>query len=36
MRAILAWELGYIHDALLQPGRPVTDTGLHALRWSRD
>ena len=31
-----AWELGYIHDALLRSGRLVTDTGLHALRWSRE
>ncbi|HLZ74433.1 DUF885 domain-containing protein [Phenylobacterium sp.] len=30
------WELGYIHDALLRSGRLVTDTGLHALRWSRE
>lgn len=29
-------ELGYIHDALLRAGRLVTDTGLHALRWSRE
>jgi uncharacterized protein (DUF885 family) len=29
-------ELGYIHDALLRSGRLVTDTGLHALRWSRE
>jgi uncharacterized protein (DUF885 family) len=31
-----AWELGYIHDALLRSGRLVTDTGLHALRWGRE
>jgi uncharacterized protein (DUF885 family) len=31
-----AWALGYIHDALLRSGRLVTDTGLHALRWSRE
>jgi len=31
-----AWELGYIHDALLRSGRLVTDTGIHALRWSRE
>ena len=31
-----AWELGYIHDALLRSGRLVTDTGLHALRWTRE
>ena len=31
-----AWELGYVHDALLRSGRLVTDTGLHALRWSRE
>jgi uncharacterized protein (DUF885 family) len=30
------WELGYIHDALLRSGRLVTDTGLHAMRWSRE
>jgi uncharacterized protein (DUF885 family) len=30
------WELGYIHDALLRSGRLVTDTGLHALKWSRE
>jgi uncharacterized protein (DUF885 family) len=30
------WELGYIHDALLRSGRLVTDTGIHALRWSRE
>ncbi|THD62272.1 DUF885 family protein [Phenylobacterium sp.] len=30
------WELGYIHDALLRSGRLVTDTGLHALRWTRE
>jgi uncharacterized protein (DUF885 family) len=29
-------ELGYIHDALLRSGRLVTDTGLHAMRWSRE
>ena len=29
-------ELGYIHDALLRSGRLVTDTGIHALRWSRE
>ena len=29
-------ELGYVHDALLRSGRLVTDTGLHALRWSRE
>jgi uncharacterized protein (DUF885 family) len=31
-----AGELGYIHDALLRSGRLVTDTGIHALRWSRE
>ncbi len=31
-----AWELGYIHDALLRSGRLVTDTGLHAMKWSRE
>jgi uncharacterized protein (DUF885 family) len=31
-----AGELGYIHDALLRSGRLVTDTGLHAMRWSRE
>ncbi|WP_309606424.1 DUF885 family protein [Phenylobacterium sp.] len=31
-----AGELGYIHDALLRSGRLVVDTGLHALRWSRE
>ncbi|WP_293904206.1 DUF885 family protein [Phenylobacterium sp.] len=31
-----AWELGYVHDALLRSGRLVTDTGLHSLRWSRE
>jgi len=31
-----AWELGYLHDALLRAGRLVTDTGIHARRWSRD
>ena len=31
-----AWELGYLHDALLRAGRLVTDTGLHAKRWSRE
>jgi uncharacterized protein (DUF885 family) len=31
-----AWELGYIHDALLRSGRLVTDTGVHALRWTRE
>ncbi|MDB5424590.1 MAG: Tat pathway signal protein [Phenylobacterium sp.] len=31
-----AGELGYVHDALLRSGRLVTDTGLHALRWSRE
>ena len=31
-----AWELGYIHDALLRSGRLVTDTGIHAKRWSRE
>ncbi|HEY3950868.1 DUF885 domain-containing protein [Phenylobacterium sp.] len=30
------WELGYIHEALLRSGRLVTNTGLHALRWSRE
>lgn len=29
-------ELGYLHDALLRSGRLVTDTGIHALRWSRE
>jgi uncharacterized protein (DUF885 family) len=29
-------ELGYVHDALLRSGRLVTDTGIHALRWSRE
>jgi uncharacterized protein (DUF885 family) len=31
-----AGELGYVHDALLRSGRLVTDTGLHAMRWSRE
>ncbi len=31
-----AGELGYIHDALLRSGRLVVDTGIHALRWSRE
>ncbi len=31
-----AWELGYIHDALLRSGRLVVDTGIHARRWSRE
>jgi uncharacterized protein (DUF885 family) len=31
-----AWELGYIHDALLRSGRLVVDTGIHAMRWSRE
>ena len=31
-----AWELGYIHDALLRSARLVVDTGIHALRWSRE
>ena len=31
-----AWELGYIHDALLRAGRLVVDTGIHAKRWSRE
>ena len=31
-----AWELGYVHDALLRSGRLVIDTGIHALRWSRE
>ena len=31
-----AWELGYIHDALLRSGRLVVDTGIHAKRWSRE
>jgi uncharacterized protein (DUF885 family) len=31
-----AGELGYIHDALLRSGRLVTDTGIHAMRWSRE
>src|SRR3546814_5278444 len=30
-----AWELGYVHDALLRSGRLVSDTVIHALRWSR-
>jgi uncharacterized protein (DUF885 family) len=30
------WELGYIHDALLRSGRLVVDTGIHAMRWSRE
>ena len=30
------YELGYIHDALLRSGRLVTDTGLHAMRWTRE
>jgi uncharacterized protein (DUF885 family) len=31
-----AWELGYVHDALLRSGRLVVDTGIHAMRWSRE
>jgi uncharacterized protein (DUF885 family) len=31
-----AWELGYIHDALLRSGRLVVDTGIHAKRWTRE
>jgi len=31
-----AGELGYVHDALLRSGRLVTDTGIHAMRWSRE
>ena len=31
-----AWELGYIHDALLRSGRLVVDTGIHAKHWSRE
>ena len=31
-----AWELGYLHDALLRSGRLVVDTGVHAKRWSRE
>lgn len=31
-----AWELGYIHDALLRSGRLVVDTGIHAMRWTRE
>lgn len=31
-----AWELGYIHDALLRSGRLVVDTGIHHKRWSRE
>ena len=31
-----AGELGYIHDALLRSGRLVVDTGIHAMRWSRE
>ncbi|MBB5716471.1 uncharacterized protein (DUF885 family) [Sphingomonas aerophila] len=31
-----AWELGYIHDALLRSGRLVVDTGIHSKRWSRE
>ncbi|HEX3886680.1 MAG TPA: DUF885 family protein [Phenylobacterium sp.] len=30
------WELGYLHEALLRSGRLITNTGLHALRWSRE
>lgn len=30
-----SWQLGYLHDALLRAGRLVTDTGMHAKRWSR-
>ena len=29
-------ELGYLHDALFRAGRLVVDTGLHAMRWSRE
>jgi uncharacterized protein (DUF885 family) len=31
-----AGELGYLHEALLRSGRLVVDTGLHALRWTRE
>ncbi|MDB5427417.1 MAG: Tat pathway signal protein [Phenylobacterium sp.] len=31
-----AGELGYVHDALLRSGRLVVDTGIHAMRWSRE
>lgn len=31
-----AWELGYLHDALLRSGRLVVDIGIHARRWSRE
>lgn len=31
-----AWELGYLHDALLRAGRLVTDTGIHAKHWTRE
>ncbi|MBV9841283.1 MAG: DUF885 family protein [Sphingomonadaceae bacterium] len=31
-----AWELGYVHDALLRAGRLVVDTGIHAKRWTRE
>src|SRR6185295_6563002 len=29
-------EIGYLHDACFRAVRLVIDTGLHAMRWSRE